>query len=106
MAKYMAQFSYTEEGLQGLLEDGGSKRREASKQLIESLGGKLEAYYFAFGDYDGYAIYELPDNVSAAAGSLVVNNSGAVTVKTTVLLSPEELDQATQKSATYRPPGQ
>ncbi len=106
MPKYLFQGSYTEEGLRGLLEEGGSKRREATEQLVKSLGGTLEAYYFAFGDNDFYVIVDTPDNVSASAGSLVANASGAVKVKTIVLLTPEEVDQAVKKTVEYRPPGQ
>ena len=105
MAKYMAQFSYTKDGLQGVLKEGGTKRRETTEQLVKAMGGKLEAYYFAFGDYDGIAIFEGPDNINAAAVSMFVNASGAVTVKTTVLLTPEEIDKAVKMSVPYRPPG-
>ncbi len=106
MAAFMVQFSYTEQGLKGLLKEGGSKRREATEQLIKSLGGKLIAYYFAFGDYDGFAIVDGVDNVTTVAAALIVGASGAVKTKTTVLLTPEEIDKATQKSGNYRAPGQ
>ena len=106
MAKYLFQGSYTEEGLRGLLDEGGSKRREAAEQVIQSVGGTLEAYYFAFGDNDFYVIVDMPDNVSTTAVSLVVNVSGAINVKTVVLLTPEEVDQAVKKTVDYRPPGQ
>ena len=106
MSKYLFHGSYTEEGLKGLLKEGGSKRREATKQLVKSLGGTLEAYYFAFGDNDFYVIADAPDNVSATVGSLVANASGAVKAKTTVLITPEEVDQAAKMSADYRTPGQ
>ena len=106
MPKYLFQGSYTEEGLKGLLKEGGSKRREATEQLVKSLGGTLEAYYFAFGDNDFYVIVDTPDNVSITAASLIVNASGAVKVKTIVLLTPEEVDQAVKKTIDYRPPGQ
>ena len=106
MSKYLFHGSYTEEGLKGLLKEGGSKRREATEQLVKSLGGTLEAYYFAFGDNDFYLIADAPDNVSASAASLVANASGAVKVKTVVLLTPEEVDQAVKKTVEYRPPGQ
>jgi len=74
--------------------------------VIKSVGGTLEAYYFAFGDNDFYVIVDMPDNVSTTALSLVVNVSGAVNVKTVVLLTPEEVDQAVKKTVDYRPPGQ
>jgi uncharacterized protein with GYD domain len=106
MASFLVQFSYTELGLKGLLKEGGSKRRDATDQLVKSLGGKLVAYYFAFGDYDGFAIIEGLENVDVTAAALTVGGSGAVKTKTTVLLTPEEVDKATHKSATYRPPGQ
>ena len=106
MASFMVQFSYSEQGLKGLLKEGGSKRREATEKLIKSLGGKLVAYYFAFGDYDGFAIVDGVDNINTAAAALIVGASGAVKTKTTVLLTPEEVDRATQKSGNYRPPGQ
>jgi len=105
MPKCLIQASYTAEGVQGLLKDGGSKRRAAAEQAIKGLGGRLEAFYFAFGDTDVFAIADAPDNMSAAAVSLVVTASGAVHARTTVLMTPEEMDQATQKSVSYRPPG-
>lgn len=106
MAKYLFQGSFTTEGLKGLIKAGGSSRREAADQLAKSLGGKLEAYYFAFGGSDFYVIMDVPDNVSSCSGALIVNASGAVNVKTIVLLTPEEIDQAVKKTVDYRPPGQ
>jgi uncharacterized protein with GYD domain len=106
MPKYLVQASYTTEGLKGLLKDGGTKRREVIEQLVKALGGSLEAYYFAFGDNDVYSIADVPDNMTAAAASLAVNVSGAVKVKTIVLLTPEEVDRAAQMTVNYRPPGQ
>ncbi len=105
MPKYLYQGSYTQEGLKGLLEEGGSKRREAAEQIIKSVDGTLEAYYFSFGDNDFYVIADIPDNVSTTAASLLVNVSGAVNIKTVVLLTPEEVDEAIKKSVDYRPPG-
>lgn len=106
MPKYLFQASYIGEGLKGLLKDGGSKRRETIEQLAKGMGGKLEAFYYAFGDDDLFVIADFPDNVTASAISLIVNASGAVKVKTTVLITPEEVDQATKKTVDYRPPGQ
>ncbi len=105
MAKYLAKFKYTKEGLPGFIKEGGSKRRQVTEDLAKSLGGKLEAYYFAFGEEDGFAILDLPDNVAASAASLVVNSSAAVSVTITVLITPEEADQAVKRTATYRAPG-
>ena len=105
MPKYLLQVSYTAEGARGVAKDGGSKRREAARTLIESVGGKLEAFYFAFGDIDVVAIADLPDSVSAASASMTVSASGAAASKITPLLTPEEIDQAAKKSARYTPPG-
>lgn len=105
MPKYLAQASYTAEGMKGLFEYGGTKRREAVGELAESLGGTVEAFYYAFGDDDVFVIFDLPDNVNASTATMVVNASGAARVKMTVLLTPEEIDQATKKSVTYFPPG-
>ncbi len=106
MPKYLAQLSYTGEGLKGLLKEGGSGRRQAAERIVQSVGGTLEAFYFAFGDNDVYVIADVPDNVSMAAMALTVAGSGALTIKTTVLLTPEEVDAAVKKTPNYRPPGQ
>jgi uncharacterized protein with GYD domain len=105
MPKYLLQVSYTAEGSKGLQKDGGTKRRRAAQALVEGLGGKLESFYFAFGDVDVITIADMPDAVSAAAASVALAASGAVTSKTTVLFTPEEMDQATKKSVSYTPPG-
>ena len=106
MSKYLFHGSYTAEGLKGLLKEGGSKRRAATEHVIKSVGGTLKAYYFAFGENDFYLIADVPDNVSAAACALVATATGTCTVKTVVLLTPEEVDQAVKKTVEYRPPGQ
>ena len=105
MAKYLFQAVHTDEGLEGLLKEGGSKRREAVEKAVKSLGGTLEAFYYAFGDADVFAIVDLPDNVSASTFSLLVTAGGGAMVNTTVLITPEEVDQATRKTLDYRPPG-
>lgn len=106
MPKYLIQASYVGEGVKGLLKEGGTGRRAAVEKLAASVGGTLEAIYYAFGETDIYVILDLPDNASAAALALTVGASGAVTLKTTVLMTPEEVDVATKKSPSYRPPGQ
>ncbi len=105
MPKYLFHGSYVGEGLKGLLKEGGSKRREAVEQAVNGMGGRLEGFYYAFGDVDVYAVADLPDNISSAALALLINASGAVSIKTTVLLTPEEVDQAAKVSIDYRPPG-
>jgi uncharacterized protein with GYD domain len=105
MPKYLVQFTYTGEGKKGLLKEGGTSRRAATEKLVKSLGGTLEAYYFAFGESDGFVIADLPDNVSIASIALTVAASGLVAVKTIVLLTPEQIDEAVKKTPSYRPPG-
>jgi uncharacterized protein with GYD domain len=108
MPKYLIQGSYSQQGLKGMLKEGGSKRREAAEQIIKGTGGRLEAYYYAFGSDDFVIIADLPSNVDAAALSLAVNASGAVKSRMTVLITPEEADEATKKMKTvkYRAPGE
>ena len=106
MPKYLVQANYVGEGIKGLLKEGGSSRRAAVEKLFGSLGGKVEAFYYAFGDTDLFVIADVPDNVTAAALSLTVNAAGAATAKVTVLLTPEEIDAAGKKTPSYRPPGQ
>jgi uncharacterized protein with GYD domain len=105
MPKYLFYGSYTPEGLQGLIADGGSARREAAQQALSSVGGSLEAFYFAFGENDFYIIVDLPDNVSTTAVSWIGNLSGTFSIKTVVLLTPEEVDEAVKKQVDFRPPG-
>jgi uncharacterized protein with GYD domain len=106
MPKYLIQATYTAEGVKGLLSEGGTKRRDAAAKAIKSAGGKVEAFYFAFGKHDAIVLVDLPDNVSVAAASLAINASGAITTTTTVLLTPGEVDKAVKKSVPYRAPGQ
>ena len=106
MPKYLFYGSYTPEGYRGLMEEGGSKRIEAAKQALGSVGGSLEAFYFAFGEKDFYIIVDLPDNVTTSAVTLAGNVSGTFSIHGVPLLSPEELDAAISKSVDFRPPGQ
>jgi uncharacterized protein with GYD domain len=105
MPKFLFQASYSPEGVEGIRSDGGSSRREVVAQVAESLGGRLESFHFAFGGSDAYVIIDLPDNESAAAITLTVNGTGAVSVQTVVLLTPEEIDAAAKRSVEYSPPG-
>jgi uncharacterized protein with GYD domain len=106
MPKYLIQATYSAEGAKGLLKEGATSRRAAIEKLAASVGGSVEAFYWAFGETDVYLILDLPDNASAAAIALTVAASGAVALKTTVLMTLEEVDVATKKSPSYRPPGQ
>jgi uncharacterized protein with GYD domain len=105
MSKYLFHGSYTPAGLESLMAEGGTKRVEAAQQALASVGGTLEAFYFAFGGDDFYIIVDLPDNVSTTAVSFAGNVSGTFTIRTVVLLTPEEVDEAVAKSVDFRPPG-
>jgi uncharacterized protein with GYD domain len=110
MPKYLFQGTLTDTGLKGIISEGGTSRWKAVETLAKSLGGTLESYYYAFGDPDLFVIMDLPDNVSASAGSLIANAAGTTKIKTTVLITLEEVDQATalakKTTAAYRPPGE
>jgi uncharacterized protein with GYD domain len=105
MPHYLWQATYRPEGAKGLLAEGGSKRRATVKQVVEAAGGKVHALYFAFGKDDVIGITEFPDNTTASAVALAVNASGAVSVRTTVLMTAEEVDGVTKKAIAYRAPG-
>ena len=106
MPKYLAQVNYVGEGIKGLLKDGGSSRQAAVEKLVDSMGGNLESMYYAFGDTDVFITADMPDNASMAAVALLVSSSGAVTVKTTVLMTPADVDEAAKKTPIYTLPGQ
>jgi len=101
----MFKASYTAAGVKGIATEGGSARRDAVKRAVESIGGSLESFDFAFGDPDLYAVADLPDNEAATAMALAVNGSGAVTVHTVPLLTPEEVDTAAKRDVQFRPAG-
>lgn len=105
MAKYLCEASYTSEGMKGVLAEGGSSRRTVVEKLVTNMGGSLESFYFAFGDNDVYLVVDVPSNADMAAVAMTVGASGAVSLKTTVLLTPEEVDAASEKTVEYRPPG-
>jgi uncharacterized protein with GYD domain len=106
MPKYLFHVNYVGEGIHGLLKEGGTSRRAAAEAAIKSVGGRLEVMYYAFGDTDVYAIAELPGHEAAAALALTLGASGRTTVKTVVLMTPEDLDAAAKLSPAYRAPGQ
>ena len=105
MSKFMIRASYTAEGTKGLLKEGGTSRRAAVEKALAGVGGKVDAFYFAFGDADAYVIFDVPDSSAAIALSMVVNASGVVNVSTIPLITAEEVDAAVKKSISYRAPG-
>lgn len=104
MPKYLIQASYTAEGTKGLLREGGTDRRRAVDEAVASLGGTVEAMYFAFGEDDTVIIVDFPDAISMAAVSMMVTASGSLRTRATPLLTVEEIDEATGRQATFRPP--
>jgi uncharacterized protein with GYD domain len=105
MGTFLFKASYTAAGAKGLLAGGGSARRKAIEQLVTAAGGTLVACYFAFGEDDVYVIADGISDADAAAISLTVGASGAVGITTVVLLTPEQLDEASKRSVAYTPPG-
>lgn len=105
MSKYLVTGNYNAEGAKGLMQEGGSKRLAAATAAIESVGGSVDSFYYAFGDDDVIGIVDFPDDASATAVSLMINSSGAVSIKLTPLMAVEEIDAAATKTASYRAPG-
>jgi uncharacterized protein with GYD domain len=105
MPKFLVQASYTAEGAKGVLKEGGSARRATIEKMIKAVGGKVEAFYFAFGKDDVIIIGEVPDNATAAALSLTVGATGTAHTRTTILVTAEEVDQAAKKSIDFRKAG-
>ncbi len=102
----MVQFSYSPEALQNLIKNP-EDRSKVLRALIEKLGGKLHAFYYTYGDYDGFAIIELPDSASTAAASLVASNPATISkLKTTVIITVQEAMEAMKKAQglTIAPP--
>jgi uncharacterized protein with GYD domain len=105
MPKFLIKASYTPDGAKGLMKEGGTGRRAAVQKVVESVGGRLESFYFAYGEADAYVIADLPDTTAGVAVSLTVNASGAARTSTIPLITPEEVDAAAKKSVAYRAPG-
>lgn len=105
MPKFLFTGDYTAAGIAGLQKEGGTGRREMFAAMFEGLGGSMESFYYGFGGDDLYIIADLPDEASAVAASMEVAKAGAITFRATVLLTAETVDEARNKSVTYRAPG-
>ena len=106
MPMYLSKFSYTPETWARMIRNP-EDRRQAAQTYIESVGGKLHGFWYAFGEHDGYTLWEAPDNVSMAAVALAIGGGGALSsLETTVLLTVEETLEALRKAdaVSYRPP--
>jgi uncharacterized protein with GYD domain len=106
MPKYIALNKYSPDGLKGLRTGGAATRAEVARSIVEGMGGTLEGFYFAFGEVDAYAIFDLPNDEAAAALSLAAGESGMVAGQIVKLLTPEQVDEAYKINVGYRPPGQ
>jgi len=104
MAKYLAKANYKADGVRGVIKEGGSGRVEAVTKLVKKMGGKVEAFYFAYGECDAYLIIDIDESAGLAL-SLAVNASGAVTLQMVPLITAKQMDEAAKTSVTYRPPG-
>jgi uncharacterized protein with GYD domain len=105
MPKYLVSVNYTADGAAGLRKDGGTKRRNVASKAIESVGGKIEAFYFCFGARDAILIADFPDAISAAGLSVAIASTGSVRLDTTPLLTAEDMDRACEKKTAYKAPG-
>lgn len=105
MTKFLIKASYSSDGVKGVLSTGGTSRKQAVERSINNLGGKMNCFYFAFGDSDAYIIAEMPDVVSAAALSMTVNSTGLAATSCILLLDPEDIDKAAKIGVDYRGPG-
>lgn len=106
MPKYLIKATLSVDGAKGLLKEGGTARRKVIEGMAESVGGRVESVYWAFGEPDAYVTVDLPNNVSAAAIGLAVSAAGSVRTNTVVLLTADEIDEATKQKVNYRPLGQ
>ncbi|MBG0855651.1 GYD domain-containing protein [Streptomyces spinoverrucosus] len=105
MPMYLVKVRLTPNGLQGLLKEGATARREVADGMLRSLGGRLESIYWALGDDDVYLTAELPNNTAAAALGMVTSATGSVRTSTVALLTAEEVDEAARQKVDYRPAG-
>ena len=104
MAKYLAKANYKAEGVRGVIKEGGSGRVEAVTKLVKKLGGKVEAFYFSYGEHDAYLIVDIDESAGLAL-SLAVNASAAVTLQMVPLITAKQMDDAAKTSVAYRAPG-
>lgn len=105
MSKYLWKVNYTTPGMQGVIKEGGNARRNAAEKAIQSVGGHLDSFYYAFGDTDLYGIADFPDAAACASAAMHITAAGGVTIETTVLLSADDIDRASDMEMDYRPPG-
>lgn len=103
--KYLLRGSYTVDGVRGLFKEGGTSRRQHFEQITKASGGSVEAFYYALGDDDIFAIVDLPSEVDIVALALSISAGGGFAASTTALITAEQVDAAVKKDIGYRPPG-
>lgn len=106
MPKYLIHATYSAEGFTGVIKDKASGRKAAIEKALASVGAKLDAIYFTFGNHDVVLVVDAPDNVTVMSVGLSACSTGLARTSTTPLLTVEEADQAIKKSVQYRGPGQ
>lgn len=105
MGKYLLRVNYTSTGLKGLTKEGAANRARYISDFASSVGGTVESFHFALGDYDAYVVLDAPDDRAVTAASLAVGSSGVASINTVKLLTADEVDQAIGAMGSYRPPG-
>ncbi|MET4589751.1 GYD domain-containing protein [Arthrobacter sp. 754] len=106
MTKYLFEANYVGDGIKGLMQEGGTRRRDAVVEALKSVGGTLDSFYYAFGDIDVLGVFDIPTAADAAALSLMINSTGNVDVRLKPLMTVEDIDEAAKKTPSYRAPGQ
>lgn len=105
MSKYLIKANYNSDGAAGLAAKGGTARRDAVGKMLADVGGSIECFYYAWGDVDAYLVVDVPSDEAMVGIALSVNKSGATTITTTPLLTPEQVDAAATTAPGYTPPG-
>ena len=105
MSKYLIKANYNSDGAAGLAAKGGTARRDAVGKMLADVGGSIECFYYAWGDVDAYLVVDVPSDEAMVGIALSVNKSGATTITTTPLLTPEQIDEAASSAPEYTPPG-
>ncbi len=105
MSKYLIKANYNSDGAAGLAAKGGSARRDAVGKMVADAGGSIDCFYYAWGETDAYLVVEMPSDEAMLGIALSVNKSGATTITTTPLLTPEQIDVAASSAPGYTPPG-
>ncbi|MEU8044338.1 GYD domain-containing protein [Micromonospora echinofusca] len=105
MARFLFTATYTVEGINGLMKEGGTRRAEVIQALVENTGGRMESFDFGLGAHDAYVICDLPDQQTAVALAATIRAAGGLDTRINPLLTPQDMDEALRLKVAYRPPG-